>query len=127
MSEESATNATHPLDVARDANKRINNSLADTGGAIATMAINGALGYHINVATGETAPEYLWRVALYQALDETAFEMAHVDADDVEGARRQLDRTLEETFDHWTAEHVGDRFEENLRGLIEAQEEIADE
>lgn len=123
---EDASGTPHPFDEARDANNRVNEMLADTDGAIAEMGFSGPIGYHINVAKGETAPEYLWRVALFQALEETAFEMAHVDADTVEGARRQLDRTLEDAFDPFTAEHVGDRFEENLRGLIESQEERDD-
>lgn len=115
----------HPFDVAKDANSRVNEMLADTDGAIASMELTGAIGYHINVATGETDPEYLWKIAFLQALNTAGLEMAHVNADTPERAREQLSRTLREMFDPMTADYIGEEFENNLRRLIESQENIA--
>lgn len=113
----------HPFDIARDANQRVNDGLADTDGAIASMELTGAIGYHINIATGTTNPEYLWKVAFLQALDTAGLEMAHVDADTPEGAGDQLSRTLSEMFDPMTADYIREEFEDNLRQLIDTQAE----
>lgn len=112
----------HPLDVARDAVKDVNSMLADTDGKIAAMAFNGAAGYHQYVAKGETDPEYLWRIALLQALDDTIFEMMHVDGDSPAEARRQMERQLKNEFPAFTAEYIADEFESNLEDIIEVQE-----
>ena len=117
----------HPLDVASEENNRVNDMLADTDGAICEMSFNGAIGYHVNIATGETDPEYLWKVALLQALDESVFEMMYVDADEPDEARRQVERELGEYFDRHTTEYVGEQFEGNLRSLIETQQQNADD
>lgn len=115
------------FDEAREANERVNDLLADTDGAIAAMELAGAIGYHVNVATGETDPEYLWKIALLEALDETVLEMAYVDAPTPSEAREQLSRDLRRSFDPATADHVLDVFEDKLASLVESQEEIAAE
>lgn len=120
-------NEDHPFDVAKDNDTEVNRMLADTDGAIASMQYTGTIGYHIHVAEGETHPEYLWKIALLEALDTAMFDMMHVGADDVPEARRQVERELKESFDPFTAEFVADEFEDNLRGLIETQREFADE
>ena len=114
----------HPFDVAKDVCEDVNERLAETNGAISAMGMSGAIGYHHFVATGETDPEYLWKVALIQALEETVFEMTYVDAPNPRDARDQLERDLERSFDPFTAETVAEQFEENLRDLIDSQEEI---
>lgn len=117
----------HPFDVATEDDKRVNQMLAETDGAICSMQYNGPIGYHINIAKGETSPEYLWKVALLQALDETVFEMMYVDEERPADARRQIERDLEEYFDPFTAEHVAELFEEKLENLIQSQEDLAEE
>lgn len=112
----------HPLDVARDAVDEVNEMLADTDGKIASMAFDGAVGYHHYVATGETDPEYLWKIALLQAMDSSVFEMMHVDADSPAEARRQMERQLRDHLDSHSAEYVADEFERHLESLIEVQE-----
>lgn len=114
----------HPFDVAKEANNRVNEMLADTDGAICSMELTGPIGYHINVASGETDPEYLWKIAFLQALNTAGLEMAHVDADTPDRAREQLSRTLREMFDPMTADYIGDEFEDNLRSLIDSQNHI---
>lgn len=118
---------THPFDVATEDDKKVNEMLAETDGAICAMEYTGTIGYHINVAKGEVDPEYLWKVVLLQALDESVFEMMYVDAKDPRDARAQLERDLDEYFDARTAEHVAELFEEKLTGLIEVQEKKAAE
>lgn len=113
--------ADNPFDVATDNDKLVNRLLADTDGSICTMEYDGTIGYHIYVATGETDPEFLWKVALLQALDETVFEMMYVDADETREARRQIERQLRDSLDPHTAEYVADRFEDKLASLIETQ------
>ena len=117
----------HPFDVATESDNRVNKMLAETDGAICSMEYAGAIGYHINVAEGETEPEYLWKIALLQALDETVFEMMFVDAEEPTDARFQIERELREYFDHHTSEYVADLFEEKLADLIEVQKEAAEE
>lgn len=126
MSGESANPDDHPFDVATETDKRVNRMLADTDGAICSMEYTGTIGYHINVATGETDPEYLWKIALLQALDDTVFERMYVDAEDPRDARDQLERQLGESFDPFVAEQLAEDFEENLAELIEVQSEEAD-
>jgi hypothetical protein len=111
----------HPFDVAKANNERVNEMLADTDGKIAAMEHSGAIGYHINVAKGETDPEYLWKIALLQALDDTVFEMLFVDSQNPSDARSQLEAQLTDSFDPFTAEAVADRFEQELESLIEVQ------
>lgn len=118
---------THPFDVATEDDKKVNEMLAETDGAICAMEYTGTIGYHINLAKGEVDPEYLWKVALLQALDESVFEMMYVDEKDPREARVQLMWDLEEYFDSRTAERVGDLFEEKLTSLIEVQEKKAAE
>jgi len=112
----------HPLDVATGANKEVNQILADTDGAISSMQFEGAIGYHINIASGETDPEHLWRAAFHNAIDQVLLEMAFVDADTPEAAREQLEEQVLDQMGPFSRDAVADRFEENLRGLIETQE-----
>lgn len=114
--------AEHPFDAATDNDERINEMLAETGGKIAAMEYTGTIGYHIHVAEGETDPEYLWKIALLQALDESVFEMMYVDADSATEARNQIESELERSFDSMTAGYVADVFEEKLAELIRTQE-----
>ena len=111
------------LDMARDSCRDVNEKLADSDGKIAAMCITGTVGYHQYVATGETDPEYLYKIALLQALDESVFEMMHVDADEAGRAAQQVQTELERHFDAWTAEDVATRFQENLESLISVQED----
>lgn len=113
----------HPLDLARDTSMEVNEQLADTDGQICAMSIAGRVGFHEYVAAGETAPEYLWKVAFFQALDDTVLEMVHVDAEDAIGAREQLERRLSDAFDPFTVEHLCDEFEDNLQRLQQNQTE----
>lgn len=115
----------HPFDVATDGVEEVNEMLAETDCAIAEMAFDGAIGYHEYVAKGESHPEYLWKTALLQALDETVFEMMYVDNEDPRDARMQVEHELGEYFDSFTAEFVADQFEDNLNSLIDAQESRA--
>lgn len=117
----------HPFDAATSNVEEVNEMLADTDGTIAQMSFDGALGYHNYIATGESHPEYLWKTALLQALDETVFEMMYVDDEDPRDARMQVQLELERHFDAFTAENVADNFEEKLNHLIEVQESTADE
>lgn len=118
------TDERHPFEVARENDKRVNRMLSDTDGAVAVMEYTGAIGYHIHIATGETEPEYIWKVALLQALDDVVFEMAYVDADTPVEAREQLEWDLKDAFQPLVAEAVADEFESNLSELIETQEDI---
>jgi len=113
----------HPFDVAVDANKEVNQQLAETDGAISSMSFQGAIGYHINVANGETQPEHLWRVAFFQAIDEALLEMAHVDAETAAGAREQLEEQVLEQMGPFVRDDVARSFEENLESLIAVQED----
>ena len=117
----------HPFDAATSNVKEVNQMLADTDGALAEMSFDGAVGYHEYVATGESHPEYLWKTALLQALDETVFEMMHVGDEDPRDARMEVQRALERHFDAFTAETIADNFEDNLRNLIDVQESRGDE
>ena len=108
---------------ARENDEQVNEMLADTGGRIAMMQYDGAIGYHIHVATGETDPEYLWKVALLQALDEMAFETLYVDEDTPALARDQVESQLREMFPMFQAEQIAAAFEDNLSDLIDVQEE----
>ena len=119
MSDSQQPNA---FDYATATNGEVNELLAQTNGRIATMEFAGAIGYHINVAVGESDPEYLWKIALLQALDESLMEMMHVDADETNEARRQIKRELENWMDPLSAERVADLFERKLSELIEVQE-----
>jgi len=112
----------HPFDVATDASEEVNEMLAATDGAIAEMQFAGAIGYHINVASGETEPEYLWKTAFHQAVDEVLLEMAMIDADTPAGAREQLDEQVLDQFGPFSSDAMADAFEEKLEGLIEVQE-----
>ncbi|QLC34092.1 hypothetical protein EFA46_007710 [Halarchaeum sp. CBA1220] len=114
----------HPLDAAQSANIDINDRLAETDGTITAMEFSGRIGYHINVATGVTDPESLWRVALFQALDETLLEQMWIDGDTPADARRGVERELEDAMTPWMAETIADRFEAKLESLIDAQEEV---
>lgn len=110
------------FDAATDNVREINEQLAETDGRIAVMSFDGAIGYHHYIAAGETDPEYLWKVALLKALDDTVLEMAYVDADSVEAAADQLDQQLRDAFDPLTREYLIEQFEGNLRDLKEVQE-----
>jgi len=112
----------HPFDIAVDANEDVNDLLADTDGAICEMQFAGAIGYHVNVADGEAAPEYLWKTAFLQAIDDTLLEMAHIDADTPEAARQQLEEQVVEQMGPFVRESLADSFEMHLRDLIEVQE-----
>lgn len=112
----------HPFDIATEAVRDVNDRLADTDGAICEMQFDGAVGYHNYIADGVADPEYLWRTALLQALDETIFEMMHVDDSTASGARAQVERQLEGSLDPFTAEAVAETFEDRLESLIEVQE-----
>lgn len=115
------------FDVARESDERVNEMLAETDGAIASMAYDGEIGYHIHVAKGETSPEYLWKVALFQAFDDMALEMTYVDADTPEEARWQLEDTLQDTFSPFVADAVADEFESNLEQLMDVQRDRSGE
>jgi len=117
----------HPFDAATSNVEEVNEMLADTDGTIAQMSFDGAVGYHNYVATGEAHPDYLWKTALLQALDETVFEMMYVVSEDSRDARMEVQRELERHFDAFTAETIADNFEEKLEHLIEVQESRADE
>jgi hypothetical protein len=125
MSDSQANDGESAFDVATESDRQVNELLAGTDGKICTMEYAGAIGYHINVARGETDPEFLWKIALLQALDETVFEMMYVDETHPEDARRQVERELERSFDPFTAERVAEVFEEKLTDLIETQAERA--
>lgn len=121
-----STDSENAFDVATEGDNRVNRMLADTDGSICKMGYNGTIGYHIYVAEGETDPEYLWKIALLQALDETVFEMMYVDAEDPAEATRQVRQELVRSLDPLTAETVAEQFEDNLTSLIEAQETVAE-
>jgi len=112
----------HPFDVATEADKRVNRMLAESGGKICEMSYDGAIGYHINVAAGESDPEYLWKIAFLQALDESVLEMAHIDGETPGDCRLQLERQLGGKLDPMTLDYLADIFEEKLNALVEAQE-----
>ncbi|RYJ13295.1 hypothetical protein ELS19_04480 [Halogeometricum borinquense] len=122
MRNNSDSTTDHPFDVATETDKQVNQMLAETDGRICTMEFSGAIGYHLNVATGESDPEYLWKLALLQAFDETVFEMMHVDAKDAATAREQIETQLEDSFRPLAVESVADVFEEKLADLVETQE-----
>ena len=121
------TTEEHPFDMAKRTCEDVNERLAETDGAISAMGLSGAIGYHHFVATGESHPEYLAKVALLEALDETIFEMLYVDEAHPNDARHQVERELKRSMDPYTAETVADRFEEKLTDLIEVQENRAGE
>lgn len=112
----------HPFDIATDGAQEVNELLADTGGAICEMQFAGAIGYHVNVADGETDPEYLWKTAFLQAIDDTLLEMAHIDADTPEAARQQLEEQVLEQIGPFARDDLAESFEMHLRDLIEVQE-----
>lgn len=124
---DSAGGDPHPFDIATETDEQVNEMLAATDGSICAMEYDGAIGYHINVAKGETDPEYLWKIALLQALDETVFEMVYVDEEEPREARIELQHQISQSFDPMTAEHVSEVFEEKLTDLIEVQEGRDDE
>lgn len=113
----------HPFDIAVDANEDVNDLLAGTDGAICEMQFAGAIGYHVNVADGETDPEYLWKTAFLQAIDEVLLDMAMVDADTPGEAREQLDRQVLEEMGPFTKDALAESFEEHLESLIAVQED----
>lgn len=116
-----ASSEKSPLKAASEGAMEVNEQLADTDGRICSMSITGRVGYHEYVAAGETEPEFLWKVAFLQALDDTVLEMVYVDAEDSVGAREQLERQLRDSFDPLTAEYLCDEFESNLEQLQENQ------
>ena len=109
------------LDAAIEANNEINQMLADTDGTIRSMQFQGAVGYHINVATGETDPEYLWRVAFHRAIDEVLLETALIQPDSAGDALHQLEHEVLEQMGPFSRDTLAEKFEENLRSLIESQ------
>ena len=112
------------FELARENDQEVNELLADTDGRIATMQYHGSIGYHLHVARGATDPQYLWKIALLKALDESLLEMVHIDAETVSGATSQLQRQLAGDLQHASLELLTDRFSENLWSLIETQEEM---
>lgn len=125
MAQASNSDDPSPFDIARENDQRVNEMLAETDGAIASMQYQGTIGYHIHVARGESDPEYLWKIALLEALDEAVFQQAYVDAEDPTGARRQIERALSDAFNPMTADYLAEQFEEKLRDLMETQQEHA--
>lgn len=113
------------FDVATANDQCVNEMLADTDGSVCTMEYTGAIGYHIHVASGESDPEYLWKIALLQALDDALFGEIHVDEANPSDARDQLERQIEGRLDPFTADFIANEFESNLTDLITVQEERA--
>ena len=117
----------NPFSASREYDMWINDDLADTDGDICMMEYSGPIGYHIHVATGETHPKYLWKVAFFQAVSETLLDMVWVDDPDPADAREQLEHGLSVCVDPVMREEISVLFEDNLRELIAAQERNATE
>jgi len=115
------------FELARDNDNAVNERLAETDGKIAAMQYDGRIGYHAHIATGETDPEYLWRVALSQALDRTLLEMVYIDGGTAHEAASQLDRQLGDSLQPHARERLVSAFEDQLEALIDAQSQAAAE
>lgn len=118
--------AESPYETALAANKRVNDLIAASGD-IGAVQLAGVIGYHVNPSARDTRPGALWKVALLQALDDTIFDMIHVDDSTVEGARRTVEQGLSDYTDSMTRDFVGERFAGHLQTLIDRQEEFAAE
>jgi hypothetical protein len=112
--------------VATDSDNEVNRLLADDECGIDEMQYAGAIGFHVHVADGLTNPEFLWRTAFYQALDEVVLDMVHCEEDLPENAVHEVMRQVGDKFDPHTRDRLRDEFQEQLSDLIESNAEAGE-